>query len=55
MPLPEPKKNERYKEFMKRFLKDEEVQKDYPDRKQRFAVGASQWNRNKPQSKRLRK
>lgn len=46
MPLPTPKHGESYKNFTRRFLKDSEAKKKFPNIKQRFAVMASAW-RNK--------
>lgn len=40
-----PKENERYQDFVKRFMKDPKIAKEYPDYKQRFAVMASEWRK----------
>jgi hypothetical protein len=42
-----PKKNEKYQDFVKRFMKDKKMKKEYPDVKQRFAVMSSYWRRKK--------
>ena len=47
MPLPKPKPNEKYKDFMSRALRDKEMKKKYSKIKQRFAVAVKQWNENK--------
>jgi hypothetical protein len=47
MTLPTPKKNEKYKHFVKRFLKDKKVQKEFPDIKRRFAIMASTWSKSR--------
>ena len=46
MPLPTPNKGEKYRHFTKRFLKNKEAKKKFPDIKQRFAVMSQTW-RNK--------
>jgi len=43
MPTPRPRKNENYKSFMSRFLRDKVSKREYPDIKQRFAIGVSIW------------
>ena len=43
MPLPTPHPNERYQEFVSRFLKNEEAKRQYPEIKQRFAVMVKTW------------
>jgi len=55
MPLPTPKKGEKYRTFTSRFLKDREAKKKFPKIKQRFAVMASTWRESKPSSKLTRK
>jgi hypothetical protein len=42
-----PKKKEKYQDFVKRFMKDKKMIKEYPDIKQRFAVMASYWRSSK--------
>jgi len=55
MPLIKPKPSEKYNKFMARFLKNKVSKKEYPDIKQRFAVGVSIWNRYKARYKRIKK
>jgi hypothetical protein len=43
MPLPKPKPKEKYKDFVKRFMTDPQVKKEFPEIKQRFAVMVRQW------------
>jgi len=40
-----PKENEKYREFVGRFMKDPQMIKEYPDYKQRFSVMASEWRK----------
>lgn len=42
-----PKSKEKYQDFVKRFMKDKKMIKEYPEVKQRFAVMASEWRRSK--------
>lgn len=46
MPIPKPLKNEKYKHFMSRFLRNSKMKKEYPNIKQRFAIAINTW-RNK--------
>ena len=46
MPVPQPNPGEKYKKFLKRFLSNNDMKKEFPEIKQRFAVAASTW-RNK--------
>lgn len=42
--MPEPKESgETRQEYVSRFMKSEEAQRDYPDRDQRLAVAFSMW------------
>ena len=41
-----PKKNETKKEFIKRFMGNDEMNSEFPDTKQRFAVCMSYWNKH---------
>lgn len=43
MPMPKPNKNEDKKEYLKRFMSDELMVKEYPDEKQRMAIALQQW------------
>jgi len=43
MPIPAPKTDENQKDFLKRFMADPIMVKEYPDEKQRYAVGLEQW------------
>ena len=45
--MPTPKKGESMEDYMKRFMGSEEAKKDYPDEKQRYAVGMSKWKNMK--------
>lgn len=45
MTLPQPKRFEKYQNFMKRFLKNSDARKKFPEIKQRFAVGSSIWSK----------
>jgi len=47
MPLLKPKLKEKYQDFLKKFLKDKKMIKEYPNIKQRFAVAASIWRKIK--------
>lgn len=47
MPLPTRKKDERRDMFLNRCMADKTMLKEYPDRKQRFAVCNSQADKNK--------
>jgi len=46
MPIIKPKKYEKRNDFIKRFIKDKRMSKEYRDREQRLAVAYSTW-RNK--------
>lgn len=50
MPMPNPnKKKENLAEFVSRFMGDENMKKDFPDRKQRLAIAYSKYGeKNKP-------
>ena len=43
MPIPKPKKNEKEKDFISRFMSNDEMTRDYEDREQRLAVAYSTW------------
>lgn len=43
MPMPKPQERETEQNYISRFMDDAEMQKDYPDEKQRSAVAYSQW------------
>lgn len=45
MPLLKPKKDETKKDFISRFMKDENSKKEFPNVKQRIAVAYSQWKK----------
>lgn len=45
MPLPKRKKYERKKKFMNRCMRSDKMIKEYPKRKQRYAVCISQSNK----------
>ena len=48
--MPKPNKGESQEEYMKRFMSSDEAKKDYPDEKQRYAVGLSMWKKHSKQS-----
>lgn len=49
MPMPNPnKKKENLAEFVSRFMSDTNMNKDFPDRKQRLAIAYSKYRENKP-------
>lgn len=52
MPMPLPKNGETQDEFMNRFMGNPTMVKDYPDEKQRYAVGMQKW-RDKQMTKQL--
>jgi hypothetical protein len=45
MPMPTPSKGERLKKFMSRFMGDATMNSEFPNQKQRYAVGMSQFKR----------
>lgn len=45
MPLPKPKENEKYEEFIQRCASDDTMNKEYPDEDQRIAVCHSLWKK----------
>jgi len=47
MPTPTPKNKEKKSEFVSRCIGDNQVEKDFPDQKQRIAVCYSQWDKAK--------
>ena len=47
MPLPIPRPMETQTEFISRFMSDEKMNEEYPDRKQRYAVAIENWKDNK--------
>lgn len=47
MPLPKPQKGESEAEFIKRFMKNPQMKKEYPDLKQRLAIAFSTFRRAK--------
>lgn len=49
--MPFPKPNESKDEFISRFMKSKEAEKDYPDSKQRLAVAYSIWKKSKEELK----
>ena len=46
MPLLTPNKNESRNDFVSRFISDSNMEKDYPDMKQRLAIAFEQWKRS---------
>lgn len=55
MPMPKPKPSETEKDFISRFMEDEEMKKEYPDDKQRLAVASSEWRKNGKKSMEFKK
>lgn len=51
MPLPKPRKGEKLADFMGKFMGNATAVKDYPDNKQRYAVGASIFRTTKKKQK----
>jgi len=51
MPLPKPRKGEKLADFMGKFMGNATAVKDYPDNKQRYAVGASVFRTTKKKQK----
>jgi hypothetical protein len=51
MPLPKPRKGEKLADFMGKFMGNSTAVKDYPDNKQRYAVGASVFRTTKKKQK----
>ena len=47
MPMPKPSKDESKEDFLKRCMGDDVMVKEFPDRKQRYAVCNTQWEKNK--------
>ncbi|MFW6173343.1 MAG: hypothetical protein ACOC5T_06320 [Elusimicrobiota bacterium] len=47
MPIPKPKEKESKEEFVKRCVSSKVMNKEYPDREQRYAVCQSQWDKKK--------
>jgi len=47
MPIPQPRKEEDQKQFMRRCMGDSVMKKDFPDIKQRSAVCFSTWRKHK--------
>lgn len=47
MPMPSPKKDEKKEEFLDRCMGDEVMNDEYPDKKQRYAVCLSIWEKDK--------
>jgi hypothetical protein len=41
--MPEPTKNEKEQEYIKRFVESTEAKRDYPDIKNRIAVAYGMW------------
>jgi hypothetical protein len=51
--MPKPNKGESRKDFIQRCMSSQEANKDFPDRRQRYAFCISQFNRtNNPKPKR---
>lgn len=44
MPLPVPNKNEEKQEFLHRCMSNDTMQREFKNRKQRYAVCLRQWN-----------
>lgn len=51
MPLPNPRKGQTQKEFVSSCMKNEVMNKEYPDIKQRSAVCFSIWKQSKKKKK----
>jgi len=51
MPAPKPKKNEKRKEYVSRFVSNDAMQQEYPDKDQRLAVAYSKWRSHKHSQK----
>lgn len=47
MPLPEPKKDETEDDFMDRCLSNENVNKEFPDKNERYGFCITRWERAK--------
>lgn len=47
MPLPKPNKEETETQFVRRFMNNKEMKKDFPDEKQRLAVAFDTWRNSK--------
>jgi hypothetical protein len=47
MPLPKPKKDENREDFIERCMSDDNMKKEFPDTKQRYAVCSTLWEENK--------
>ena len=47
MPMPKPVRNEDREHFIKRFMSDKTMIKDYPKQTQRYGVAVSVWNHRK--------
>lgn len=45
--MPKPKPKEKKRKYISRFMSNEEAKSDYPDKKQRLAVGYSMYRRSK--------
>ncbi len=45
--MPEPKANESKNAFISRFMSNEQMQKEYPDRDQRVAIAYTKWRSEK--------
>lgn len=46
MPLPQPRKDEKRKEFLDRCMGNEVMNREFPDKEQRYQVCLAQWNKN---------
>ena len=53
MPIPKPESGESLKDFAKRAMADDVMQREYPSLKQRYAVIASVYKRHAANAKKL--
>ena len=51
MPIPKPKTNEKQDTFTQRCMGDTVMNKDFPDRRQRYAVCMNSWKQSKKKKK----
>ncbi len=47
MPLLKPKKGETENQFIKRFMSNEAMKKEFPEQKQRIAIAFSTWKQSR--------
>jgi|GEM_PF-5408646 len=53
--MPRPRKGEKKKEFVARYMASEEAKQTYPDPKQRYAVANGVWDSRKNKAKKKAK